>query len=95
MRSPAEHRGEWFYYTHIASFTGHTAYEIYELMVRKYLKILDEKGEVAYLKPTKLKKQLWIDYLDNIRFYWSTMGLILPDWENIPDDFIITYKAMK
>lgn len=95
LRSSGEHRGEWYYYTEIARFTGHTAYEVYEEMVRKFLKIVDKTGEVAYLKPTHLIRIQWIDYIDNIRFFWSTMGLILPDWENVPFDFKIELKQMK
>lgn len=95
VRTSDQHRGEWYYYTEIGRFTGHTAYEVYEQMVRMFLKILDQNGEVAYLKPSRIMYVYWHDYIENIRCYWSRMGLILPDWENVPLDFKIELKQMK
>lgn len=94
-RTADQHRAEWFYYTVIANDTGHTAYEVYEMMVRMFLKIVNEQGAVAYYKPAFLSIKQHSNYLDQIQVFMAEFGVILPERDQVPEDFKLEYKEMR
>lgn len=78
-RSIEQHNYEWLCYSIIAKVTGHTAYEIYENMAIRILKVIDEDGDLAYIKPSSLSKSDHNLYMDQIHVISSEIGIILPD----------------
>lgn len=78
-RSTDQHRAEWFYYRLISGISGHTPYEIYEIMAKKFLLCIDEDGELAYIKPSSLDTIEHNDYMEQIRAEMIKYGIYLPE----------------
>jgi hypothetical protein len=78
-RSIEQHRAEWLYYQIIAESTWHTAYEIYENMALRLLKVLDYEGEIFIIKPSSLNTLQHNNYMERIRAEMAEIGIILPD----------------
>ncbi|HOZ82182.1 MAG TPA: hypothetical protein PKU82_04570 [Bacteroidia bacterium] len=89
-RSVRQHRSEWFYYRLIASWTGHTAYEVYEIMTKLFLLTVDEEGNLGIIRPTSLTTVEHNEYLEQIRCFMAGFEFYLPEPNEIPtEDYII------
>lgn len=80
-RTIEQHNSEWLYYQMIAKETGHTAYEIYEILAAKLLRVKLESGDEAFIKPTDLTTIEHNEYMEQIRCEMAQFGIILPDPE--------------
>lgn len=78
-RTIAQHNTEWLYYRIIADVTGNTAYEIYENMAMRLLKVIDEDGDLAFIKPNSLKVTEHNKYLECIVCIAAEFGILLPE----------------
>lgn len=79
-RTEQQHNTEWFYYQYISDFTGHTAYEVYEILTRLILLCVDPDGHLAVIKPNSLNTIEHNNYMEQIRAIMSKeLNLILPD----------------
>ena len=78
-RSIAQHNTEWLYYQIIADETGHSAYEIYENMASRLLKVIDYEGDLCYIKPSSLNTMQHNNYTECVRLIAAEFGIILPD----------------
>lgn len=66
----------------ISDETGYTPDEIHEIMKYKFLrKELEHKGQkYAYVRSTTaLDTKEMTDYIEQIRDYWATQGIYIPD----------------
>lgn len=81
LRSIDQHNTEWMYYHILSMYCGHTAYEIYEVLANKYLKAVDEFGNIGFIRPTSLNTLMHNNYLEQVRVFASEFGVILPDPE--------------
>lgn len=91
-RTIEQHKSEWLYYQMISDFTGHTAYEVYEYMAGRILRVVDEDGELGYIKPTSLNTVHHNLYMEQIRMIAAVeLNLILPD----PDKKYILRNIIK
>lgn len=78
--SVQQHNLEWLYYDLIAEWCGYETYEVYEICVRLFLRVVNPLGEVVYKRPTSLTATRHSDYLENIkRFFAEEFEFILPD----------------
>jgi len=91
-RSLAQHNTEWLYYQIIADVTGNEAYEIYENMAMRLLKVIDEDGDLAYIKPSSLTVTEHNLYLEKVRCIAAQFGIMLPD---PTQDTTLHYKFKK
>lgn len=79
-RSIEQHNSEWLYYQMISDATGHSAYEVYEYMASRILRVIDEDGEMGYVKPTSLNTVHHNLYMEQIRQIAAVeLNIILPD----------------
>lgn len=80
QRSLQQHRSEWMYYRMIAEYTGHTPYEVYTILSRRFLLVIDENGGYSITKPTSLSTVEHNDYMERIRALMATeFDFVLPD----------------
>lgn len=79
LRSIEQHNSEWLYYQMIANGTGHTAYEVYEIIAAELLKVICDDGEIGYIKPATLNSFDHNQYMERIRVFMAEFGVILPD----------------
>lgn len=93
--SIAQHNTEWLYYQIIADITGATAYDVYEGMAARILKVIDADGDLAYIKPVSLDIQQHNSYMEQVRFIAEEFGITLPDPSKIPEQKYQFKKLMK
>lgn len=79
LRSIEAHNYEWLCYDIIASVTGHTRYEVYENMAARVLKVIDEDGDLAYIKPSSLPTRAHSEYLEEVKRISAEFGILLPE----------------
>lgn len=82
QRSMEQHRTEWMYYQMISNQTGHSAYEVYENIASRLLKVVCEDGKIGYIRPTSLNSFDHNIYMERIRVFMAEFGVILPDPES-------------
>ena len=79
LRSKEQHNYEWLCYQIIAEVTGHTAYEVYENMAARLLKIIDEDGDLAFIKPSSLSTSSHTWYMEGVKHIAASVGILLPE----------------
>lgn len=80
-RTEQQHNTEWLYYQIMAKASGHTAYEIYENMAMRILKVVDEDGDIGFVKPSCLNTMHHNLYLEQVRMVAAEFDIWLPDPE--------------
>ena len=78
-RSMDQHRAEWMYYQIIADKTGCDAYDVYQNMALRILKVELEDGSLGYIKPSTLNSKHHNEYMEKIRAQMAEFDIILPD----------------
>lgn len=79
LRTKEQHNTEWLYYQIIADCTGHKAYEIYENMALRILKVIDEDGDIGFIKPSSLNTYHHSLYLERLRCEAMEFNIFLPE----------------
>ena len=84
-RSIEAHNTEWLYYQIIADETGNDAYQIYEMMCARHLKVLNHDGDLYVRKPTSLNRHEHYLYLQRVIVTAAEFNIWLPDPEKAPE----------
>lgn len=91
-RTIKQHNTEWLYYQIISDSTGHTPYEIYDNMSRRFLKVILEDGGLGIIRPTSLNTYHHNLYLLQVQAWAATYDIILPDPTTDPGEQYATKR---